>query len=531
VLTHLVATSSRGRQVEERFLMNVKAAGATNSMAFIKQGLEVLRRNCWSVFVSAIALSSIGIVVVSLLPNVYRATTTILVDPQKIPDRYVATTVTSDPGERLNTLTQQVLSATRLQEIIDQLNLYPEFRKKKTREEVLDFIRGKISIELKQSGGEGLSSFTITYQDSDRLIVAPVANQLAASFYRWNLKIREEQALGTTQFLTAELEQAKQSLEDQEHQLEAFKMKHAGETPDTLPSNLQVLSRLQSQLQSTMDAISRLDQERILLTQIRNPEINREPSALTERGRLLQEKSRLENELWTLKRQFTDTYPDVVTVSDQLKEVNRQLSALPPPVAGSTESLDSNTQVRLGLIDAEMQRLKKQEAAIQQQMSSYQANVDAVPMLETELAELTRNYDASRQNYQSLLDKTFSAGMAEDLERKQQAERFRILDLATTPQKPFKPKRLPLMAGAIVFGCLLSAGAVIGLDFLKGTVKSEDELKSFIPSGVKIIGTIPPIISKADARRRRLVAVQSLAFAAVAITALALFLIRARPVL
>ena len=511
--------------------MNNKQVSTNNSLEAAKQAFGVLKRHVWGVVVSAVGLAAIGVAVVVLLPNTYRASTTILVDPQRIPDRYVATTVTSDPSERLNTLTQQVLSATRLQEIVDQLNLYPELRRKKTAEETLDYIRSKISIELKQGGGEGLSSFTITYQDSDRWIVAPVANQLAASFYRWNLKIREEQALGTTQFLASELEEAKRSLEEQEHQLEAFRMTHAGETPDTLTSNLQVLSRLQSQLQSTMDAISRLDEERILLTQIKNPEALREPAALPERSRLLQEKTRLENELWTLERQYTDTYPDVITVTEQLKEVEKHLAALPPPVAGSTESLDSNTRVRLGLIDTEMQRLKKQEAAIQQQISSYQANVDAVPVLETRLAELTRNYDASRQNYQSLLDKTFSAGMAEDLERKQQAERFRILDPATTPQKPFRPKRLPLMAAAIVVGFLLSGGAVIGLDFLRGCIKTESELKALLPAGVRILGTIPPITSRADVKRGRLVAIQSLAFVAATLAVLVLFLIKTKPIL
>jgi capsular polysaccharide biosynthesis protein len=178
-----------------------------------------------------------------------------------------------------------------------------------------------------------------------------------------------------------------------------------------------------------------------------------------------------------------------------------------------------------------MQRLKKQEAAIQQQISSYQANVDAVPVLETQLAELTRNYDASRQNYQSLLDKTFSAGMAEDLERKQQAEHFRILDPATPPQKPFKPKRLPLMAAAVVLGFLLSAGAAIGFDFLKGCVKTESELKALLPTGVRVLGTIPPITSRLDVRRSRLVAIQSLAFVGATLAALVLFLIKAKPIL
>jgi succinoglycan biosynthesis transport protein ExoP len=166
----------------------------------------------------------------------------------------VSSTVTTDPNARMNTLPQQVLSASRLQEIIDKDNLYPELRKKKSREEVLDFMREKTKIELKQSPepGQGLSSFSISYEDNDRLLVAQITNQLASSFISWNLKVRQQQALGTTQFLSSELQQAKGGLQEQESQLEAFKMKHVGATPDELNGNLQALSRLQAEAQSNM---------------------------------------------------------------------------------------------------------------------------------------------------------------------------------------------------------------------------------------------------------------------------------------
>src|SRR6185312_1538345 len=205
---------------------------------------------------SSLLLAAFGIVVTSLLPNVYRATTTILVDPQKIPEKYVTSTVTTDPNARMNTLTQQVLSASRLQEIIDKYDLYPELRKRKSREEMLDFMRKKTKIEIKPSPEpeQGLSSFTISYEDRDRMLVARITNQLAASFIDWTLKVRQQQAISTTQFLGSELQRAKQGLEQQEDQLEAFKMRHAGSTPDELNANLQTLSRLQSETESHVDA-------------------------------------------------------------------------------------------------------------------------------------------------------------------------------------------------------------------------------------------------------------------------------------
>jgi polysaccharide chain length determinant protein (PEP-CTERM system associated) len=496
----------------------------------VGQVLLTLKTNGNSVFLSWLLLSIFLVVIISLVPNVYRATTMILVDPQKIPERYVASTVTSDPNERLNTLTQQVLSASRLQEIIDKEDLYPQLRGKKSREELLDYMRSKTTIELKQGSDQGLSSFSISYEDQDRQLVALVANQLASSFIDWNLKVREQQALGTTEFLSSELEDAKKSLEQQEAELQAFRMQHVGATPDQLNGNLQALSRLQTELQSDEDSMSRLDQERILLTQTKPAETRDTPTP-TERGRLLVEKHRLEDDLANLKRQYTDTYPDVVIVTAQLKSLNARLAAMPEPVAGSNDSLDPSTQVRLGIITKELQRRQQQQAELQRQMNGYQGKVDSVPVLETQLAELTRNYEVSKQNYQSLLDKRFSAGMSEDLERKQQAERFQVLDVARTPEKPVKPKRLPLFAGAIVFALLLSGGATVLLDMLKGAVKSEADLRSMLPAKVAIIGTIPPITTAVDQRRSRIITIRTALISLIACAAFIAFLLKFKPIL
>jgi succinoglycan biosynthesis transport protein ExoP len=492
---------------------------------------EMVKRRGEIVTVSGVLLATIGIAGVSLLPDVYRATTTILVDPQKIPEKYVSSTVTSDPNARMNTLSQQVLSASRLQEIIDKNNLYPELRKKKSREEVLDLMREKTKIELKQSPEpeQGLSSFTISYEDSNRALVALIANQLASSFIDWNLRIRQQQALGTTHFLSSELQQAKESLEEQESQREAFKMKHAGATPEELNGNLLALSRLQSDMQSNLDAISRLDQERILLARARPMESQTLPA--TERDRLLLEKRRLETERWNLKRQFTNSYPDVVAADEQLAHLNARLAELPAPAPDSLESSDPDTQVRLALVGKEIARHKQRISELQQSMRTYQWKVDSVPVLETQMAELSRNYDSSKQNYQSLLEKTFSAGMAEELERTQQAERFTVLDLAKTPEKPIRPKRVPILAGVLFAALLLPAGTAIGLFLLRGVVGSETEMRDMLPIGIPILGTIPPIVSRSTAARQRWKKLQTVVVSLAACAALAIFLFKVRPTL
>jgi succinoglycan biosynthesis transport protein ExoP len=498
--------------------------------AIVRQHWNVLRRHVSLLILISVLLAAASVVVIALLPDIYEATTTILVDPQKIPEKYVASTVTSDPNDHLNTLKQQVMSTSRLQEIIDRDNLYPKLRHSMSREELLEYMRKKIKIELKQGSDQSLSSFTITYEDQDRTAVATIANQLAASFIDWNLQVRQQQATDTTQFLSSELEQAKKSLEDQEAQLEAFRLKHVGSTPDQLDSNLQTISRLQSQMQANADAISRLDEERIMLTQAHSP-ATMDVSSLSERERLMQEKRRLENELWKLRREFTDTYPDVLLVKGQLQSVTARLAAMPPPSPDSTSQYDSVTQARLTVIARELDRHHREQAALQQEISAYQSKVDSVPVLETQLTELTRNYETSRQNYQSLLDKRMSAGMSQDLERRQQAERFIILDEAKAPEKPIRPRRLPLMLAAVLGSLLLTAAGILGVQMLLGRIDSEAQLRALLPENVPVLGTIPPIVSRVERRHKRFALAQTLALSAAICVAVLLFLHKVRPTL
>jgi succinoglycan biosynthesis transport protein ExoP len=493
----------------------------------LKECFAAMRKHIHFVLILSAIIMATGIVSVSLLPNIYSATTTVLVDPQKIPERYVASTI--DPNAQLNTLAQQVLSSSRLQEIIERYNLYSNLQTS-SREEIIDYMRSKTKIDIKSSlePERGLSSFSITYENSDRAIVAVVTNQLAASFIEWNLKVRQQQALGTTEFLSSELDEAKKSLEEQETALQEYRMQHAGATPDALTGNLQALSRLQAESEANEDAISRLDQERILLSQTSSADPRVAP--LTERDRLIQDKRRLESELSELKRQFTDSYPDVISVKGQIKDASARLAAIPES-SNTTDRLDSTTKVRLTLIEKELQRHKELKVNLQAQIRSFQGKVDSVPILESRLAELTRNYEVSRQNYQSLLDKTLSAGMSEQLEKKQQAARFMILDPAKTPEKPLKPKRMPLFLGVMALSIVLPLGAVLAKEALSGVVKSETQLKELLSPHISVLGTVPPIQSQADIRRARWTIVRTSVLLMLTSGALVIFLLKVRPIL
>jgi polysaccharide biosynthesis transport protein len=221
--------------------------------------------------IATLSLTLLFVVIIGELPNIYEATTTILVDPQQVPEKFVSPVESSDPYARLNTISQQVLSRTRLQQIIDKFNLYADKRMSLSREEIIEKMRQDISLVVKQGSGPELSTFSLTYQGKQPALVAMVANELAASFIQWSITSRVEQVAGTKEFLGSELMAAKQSLEKQETALREFKMSHLGETPDQTTSNLEALAGLRAALQANADAINRLDEQKLLLTRAPAP--------------------------------------------------------------------------------------------------------------------------------------------------------------------------------------------------------------------------------------------------------------------
>src|SRR5579885_416269 len=470
----------------------------------ISQFLEywsLIRRYRWHVLLAWCALVLISVILIARLPNVFEATTTILVNPQQVPEKYVAPAVISDPSARLNTLTQQVLSRTRLQQISDKFQLYASLQKTHSPEEIIEGMRHDITIQVKQGSGPELSTFTITYQAKDPDLVATVANELANSFIQWNVHSREMQVSGTKEFLQSELDEARE--------------------------NLQALSGLRAALLANHDALNRLDAEKLLLSRLPEPVALAATGTpvLGPRAQLEAEKQRLEANLQQLRARYSDRYPDVLKAQRELGAVTARLAAMKPDSNASVEQKPaeaSTAKVRIEVLDKEMKRLMGEQEKLQAQIQAYQSKVDAAPLREQQLVELNRNYDISKQHYQALLDKSFNIDMAADLEQKQKGERFTVLDPARRPAKPVKPKRMLLLGVAVLCSLGVSTLWVIGMNTISPSLKTETELKALLPRGVAVVGLIPSIrIAADDTRERRIFLLATGASLAMVLAALA----------
>ncbi|MGC8793317.1 MAG: GumC family protein, partial [Bryobacteraceae bacterium] len=201
--------------------------------------------------------SAVAAAIVYQLPAVYRAEALILVESQRIPEKFVASTVDVNLRDRINTISQQILSYRHLLEIIEKFNLYRAQRLRLPQEEVVEVMRKDIEIRVEQGWPQDRpGAFRVAYHGPDPNVVALVANQLANLFIEENLRAREVHALGTSEFLETQLAEARKRLEEQEARLSAYKLRHNGELPQQENVLISTAARYQLQLQGVQEGIA-----------------------------------------------------------------------------------------------------------------------------------------------------------------------------------------------------------------------------------------------------------------------------------
>ena len=208
--------------------------------------IDVLLRGRWFLIVPLCITLTIGLGITLTAKKTYEASTLILVQPQRVPTNYVRSVVSSSISERISTISQQILSRSNLEQIIEQFGLY-ENSARMYLEDKIEGLRRRIKVKIERAR-HGAEAFSISFTGSDPQRVMRIANTLASYFMDENLKVREAQAIGTSEFLDAELEKTKKRLEEREAKLAAFRAKYLGGLPDELETNLRTLDRMQREL-------------------------------------------------------------------------------------------------------------------------------------------------------------------------------------------------------------------------------------------------------------------------------------------
>jgi len=494
-------------------------------------------RGKWIILAPAIVTSVLAATYLRFVPDVYRAETTILVVAQRIPGDIVRSTVTSSVQDRLRSISQQILSRTRLEPIVLDLNLYPERRQKEPMEDTIAYMRDQVDVQTLRG-----DAFSVGFYSESPVLAQQVAERVASLFIDENLRDRERQAEGTSQFLESELNEARQKLIEHEKRLEAYRLRHAGELPTQAASNFQAVQTLQMEAQGLNDSLERDRDRRLVLERAltdlsttgttdttATPTRTTAPVDPAAQGSAAAELATARETLRALKTRLTPEHPDVQRGERIVAELERKAAAEQNAMAAAAAGTSSTGPVtpavspaerrardlraELATITASIRNKEARLGQVQDNLATYRSRLDAVPVRESEMTELMRDYGTLQTGYQSLLAKRQEAEIASNVERRQVGEQFRVLDPARRPERPYSPNRPLVQAIGTLAGFAIGIGIILLMEVRDRTLHKESDVLEAL--NLPVLATVPRM-RNADERRRHLKQVIGLSSAAVA---------------
>ncbi len=438
-----------------------------------------LRRKYW-IIISVLLTLLAGLFYGLATPKMYQGETLILVVPQKVPNNYVQSIVSESIQERLQTIRQQVTSRTNLEKIIDENQLFKDLDERNVSvQDKVDLFRNRIGISVSRG-----SSFSISFQYEDPRKAMDITNRLASNFITENLKIRESQAIGTSEFLGDELESVKKDLLEQEDALKNYRERYMGGLPEQLDTNLSILGRLQGQLEQLQSNLRDAENRKIIaraeLVEQSNMRVANSHSS-SGQGQVRDIPS-LRNELMSLETRYTSKHPDVIRLRETIASLEHDISENETEQATEGEAslpvgINPVFRDQLRDIEVEISGLNVEIEKIKAQITWYQVKVEETPKREQELLSLNRDYANVNELYNSLLSRKLEAEIAVSMEKKQKGEQFRVIDPAKLPERPIRPNIRKILLIALALGLGVGGGAVYLLEMMDTTYRAPEEME------------------------------------------------------
>ena len=485
--------------------------------------VTVIARRRWFLLIPfAVGLATVP-VLARFAPERYRSEALLLVIPQQVPEDYVTPTMTQSIEERLPAITDQILSRSRLEQIIQQLDLYPAERERQVMEDVVQKMRLDIqtSAAIPAAGARReVNSIRVSYVSDNAERARQVTERLASLYIEQNLKDRENQADSTSQFLTTQLDVAKRRLVEQEKKLEEYRKNHAGQLPSQLQGNLLAIQTASQQVQSLNESMNRAQERRLLIErQIADTQAVAVPvpTATPENPAPLSTAQQLEvsrARLALMLQRYTPNHPEVASLERTILDLVAKLESETPvgavveqkkpvtPAEAAQQKRILDLQAELTVIDYQLTANRAEAARLNTLIAEYQTKIDVLPTRESELVELTRDYSTMQAAYTNLLVKREDAMLASNLERRQIGEQFKLLDTASMPERPFnQSQRLGIMSSGAIAGLVLGC-LIVGLrEYRDSSFRSEEEMLRTL--SIPVLALIPAMSSAREARAAR----------------------------
>jgi polysaccharide biosynthesis transport protein len=416
------------------------------------------------------------------LPSIYRSQATILIEQQEIPNELVRSTVTSYAGERIQIISQRVMTSENLGKIIDSYGLYKDERENTSMTLLAEKLRNDIGLDMisadvvdPRSGRPTTATiaFTLSFTNKDPRIAQKITNELVSLYLDENLRQRTQSALETSSFLGAEASRLQQEIGKLEADLADFKEKHINNLPELQQLNIQLMERNERELTDVSRQIRSLQERKIYLqselskispnTEIYNAHGTR---VMGTEDRL----RRLKTEYVALQSKYTESHPTLEKMKDEIDLLSKELldkGGELNTIANANNPAYIQLESQLQAANSELESLENTKTEIKLKISDFEDRLITGPQVEREYRNLTRDYENALSKYNEIKAKQLEAELAESLERERKGERFSLIEPPQLPENPDKPNRLAILFLGVVLGVAGGFGNVAvreGLD-------------------------------------------------------------------
>lgn len=469
--------------------------------------LALLKRRKWSLITPMISIFIISVVIAFVLPPVYKATTTILIEQQDVPIDYVKSAVSTYAEQQLQIINQRIMSTTRLLGIINSLDLYPDLRDRLMTEEIVERMREDIALEpisvnvVDPKTGRPTAvtiAFSISYEGkNDPGKTLQVANVLSSLFLEENSQVRERQVNEVSRFLQDEVTKVKADLEGIDTAIARFKEKHVNDLPELVQVNMQSIHDIERNIDLLNNQLTQLrEKEGYLKSQLANT-----PQSFMETDR--QRINELNVKLVNLKNQFSDEHPDVIKTKSEIAELEQRLKSSsnkagnPRPDNPAYITLAS----QLSGYQADIATVAAQIRDLGARLNGYKRRIELSPQVESEYKALLMERGSTQAKYDDLTKKYLESKVSQGLEREQKGERFTIVDPARMPEKPYKPNRAAIMLIGLVLGIGAGIGTASVKEFSDTSVRNAGMLTQ--ATSYPVLASIPVILMGSEEGKNR----------------------------
>lgn len=459
----------------------------------------ILRRRFLLLIVPTVLCAAGGYFISFLLHSRYVSQTVVLVESQAVSESIVKPVV-GDVNQLLATMQEEILSRTRLRQIIDKFGLYKNEQRRLTDDEEVDRLRKSIVVSavrpMAETRANGLPGFTVEVTAPQPLLAQQICTEISSFFRQQNVRLREKRAENTTDFLNDQLQEAKAKLDAQDAKLADFQRRYMGELPDETQTNFSLLNGLSTQMQASSEAVSRAQQDKIFLESMLSQQLSATKgpqSGAPGPDALEKQLSDLQSQLAVLLSRYTEQHPDVVKTRNEItqmqKRIQDQVAATPaaPDATPATEAKNTLETPQIRQLRAQVRQIEltikdrtDEQTRLQEQIRTLQAKLQLSPQIAQEYKALTRDSQTALNIYNDLLKKHSDSEMATDLERSQQGEQFRVLDAPSLPQKPSFPNRTLFSLAGLMGGLAFGVGIAAFLEMQDTSFRTETDVEAVL---------------------------------------------------